>query len=112
MWRPSAIAPTTPRTWYEDAKSAPAMVRVAAIGSGGIFTGAELSPAREELLLNTCNWLLGRDDFLPGPGRPWSYPRVILSAKAHDVWRWGTWIGLPALFTFLGLIVVMWRRLR
>jgi hypothetical protein len=107
-----AVETSAPRTWYDDAKAAPAPVRVAAIGSGGIFTGAELSPAREELLLNTCNWLLGRDDLLPAPGRPWSYPRVLLSDKAHDVWHWGTWIGLPALFTFLGLIVVMWRRLR
>ncbi|HEV3116578.1 MAG TPA: hypothetical protein VGY58_05970, partial [Gemmataceae bacterium] len=107
-----AVETPVPRAWYDDAKATPAVVRIAAIGSGGIFTGADLSPAREELLLNTCNWLLGRDDRLPGQGRRWIYPRVLLGEKEHAVWHWGTWIALPAIFGILGLIVVMWRQLR
>ena len=109
-----AVETPVPPSWYQDSdnKAAPASVRIAAIGSGGVFTGPELSPAKEELLLNTCNWLLGRDDLLPRSDRLWSFPRVSLSEKEYNVWRWGTWLALPAFFAFLGLIVVMWRQLR
>jgi hypothetical protein len=101
-----------PVDWYIQKPSQPGVVRVAAIGSGSVFSGPELSPAREELLLDTCNWLLGRDELLPRKDRIWSYPRVDLDAKTQSVWHWGTWVGLPALFAYFGLIVLMIRRLR
>src|SRR5262249_9192320 len=59
----------------------PVPVRIAAIGHGGLFTSADashpdLTPAKEQLLLTTCNWLLARDDRLPRDDRVWQYPRV------------------------------------
>jgi hypothetical protein len=87
-------------------------VRVAVIGHGGVFTGGELSPAKEMLLLDTCNWLLGRDQELALKETEWKYPRVELSERQHAMWQWGAWLGLPALFAYLGLVVVLVRRLR
>ena len=107
-----AVETLLPRTWFEESKSGPVSVRLAAIGSGGIFTGPELSPAKEELLLSTCNWLLGRDDLLPHSDRVWTYPRVALSAKAFALWHWGTQALLPGAFLYLGLIVILLRLLR
>ena len=107
-----AIQTQVPADWYSEGKTKPSTVRVAAIGSGGVFVGSELSPAKEELLLDTCNWLLGRDDLLPQNDRPWAYPRVALSARAHTVWHWGTQVMLPLLFLYLGLVVMLNRWLR
>jgi hypothetical protein len=130
-----AVKTQLPADWYADKTSKPATVRVAAIGNGSLFSGTDLSTAKEELLLNTCNWLLGRDDLLPhaqetGTGssqrggralflelvprteQVWTYPRVALDDKAKTVWRWGAWVYLPALFAFFGLAVMMVRRLR
>jgi hypothetical protein len=107
-----AVETRLPRSWSDDTKAQEKTVRIAAIGSGGIFTGGELSPAKEELLLNTCNWLLGRDDLLPRSDHTWSFPRVALSGKEFTVWHYGTWLGLPAVFMFMGMVVVLWRRLR
>ncbi|HEY1381663.1 MAG TPA: hypothetical protein VGF55_33000, partial [Gemmataceae bacterium] len=90
----------------------PTRVRVAAIGHGGLFNGPELSPARERLLLTTCNWLLGRDERLPHPAGEWEYPRVRLSPRAEARWRWGTLLALPGLFGFLGVLVLTARRYR
>jgi hypothetical protein len=102
-----------PATWYDSSKDAsPATVRVVAIGHGGVFVGQRLSPATEALLLNSCNWLLGRDDRLPRTDRPWSYPRVALDAREIELWHWGTQVGLPALFLYLGLVVLLFRQLR
>ena len=39
-----------PASWYSASETRPATVRVAAMGHGGIFTGTELSPAKEKLL--------------------------------------------------------------
>jgi hypothetical protein len=108
-----AIETKLPADWYADSKPAePATVRIAAIGNGTLFTGADLSPAKEELLLDTCNWLLGRDDLLPSADRVWQFPRVDLTPREHTLWHWGTWLGLPGLFAYLGLVVLMVRRLR
>jgi hypothetical protein len=107
-----AIETPLPADWFADSKPPATDVRVAAIGSGGVFTGTELAPAKEELLLNTCNWLLGRDDLLPRADQTWSYPRVSLDPKTYTVWRWGAWLGLPIVFAYLGLVVLMLRRLR
>jgi len=83
---------------------------VAAIGHGGVFIGPELSPAKEKLLLDTCNWLLGRDEQLTRPGEEWKYPRVTLDERWQQLWLWGVMAGLPLLITYAGLVVVMWRR--
>jgi hypothetical protein len=90
----------------------PTTVRVAAIGHGGLFTGPELTPAREQLLLTTCNWLLGRDERLAHPGGEWRYPRVALSERAHTLWFLGSLLALPGLFGFLGVLVLSARRYR
>jgi hypothetical protein len=87
-------------------------LRVAAIGHGGLFTGPDLSPARERLLLTICNWLLGRDERLPHPGGEWEYPRVQLSPRESALWRWGTQLALPGAFAFLGVLVLTARRYR
>jgi hypothetical protein len=108
-----AVETNVPADWYADAKNTkPARVRVAAIGNGSLFTGTTLTPAKEELLLDTCNWLLGRDDLLPRADRVWDYPRVSLTSREYTLWRWGAWLGLPGLFTYMGLVVLMVRRLR
>jgi hypothetical protein len=107
-----AVETPVPADWYDEKGSKPATVRVAAIGHGGLFTGPEISPARERLLLDTCNWLLGRDDRLPRDDRPWAYPRVRLDARQQELWHWGTQVGLPALFLYLGLVVLLVRRMR
>lgn len=107
-----ALETTLPDDWYETKKANPATVRVAAIGHGGVFVGTELSPAKEQLLLNTANWLLGRDDLLPKDNRPWEYPRVAMSDRDRNLWLLGALLGLPFLFFYLGLVVVMVRRLR
>ena len=91
--------------------------RVAAIGHGGVFASADasspdLSPAREQLLLQTINWLLGREDRLPRADKVWQYPRVDVSPRAQTWWLWAACLGLPALFAFLGLNVVLIRRMR
>lgn len=95
----------------------PVTVRVAAIGHGGVFISADASnpklpPAREQLLLQTVNWLLGRDDRLAKSEQVWQYPRVELSRQAEIAWIGGAWLGLPALFIYIGGLVLMARRIR
>ena len=68
------------------------------IGSGSVFVGATLTPAKEDLLLDTCNWLLGRDDLLPKANVVWKFPHVTLNPKDQDLWRWTGWFVLPGLF--------------
>jgi hypothetical protein len=111
---PTAVAIETalPQAWYGDAKTKPATARVAAIGHGGLFIGNTLSPVREKLLLDVCNWLLGRDDLLTHDTQTWRYPRVEMPASRQTLWEWGTRAGLPALAAYLGIIVLMIRRLR
>jgi hypothetical protein len=88
--------------------------RLAVIGQGEVFVGPELSPAKERLFLQTANWLLGRDDALPRADHAWSYPRVPLmpGSQQEQLWQWGTRLGLPVLFLYLGLVVLLVRRLR
>jgi hypothetical protein len=86
--------------------------RLAVIGQGGLFTGKQLNPAQEQLLLHTCNWLLNRDDRLPRTDSEWSYPRVHRDDREGFLWKYGPFLGLPALFLYLGLIVWIVRRVR
>jgi hypothetical protein len=91
-------------------------VRIAAIGHGGFFTGSdktlEKEPAKEKVMLDTINWLLVREEYLPKAERQWSYPRVRLDDRDQKLWYWGTQFGLPGLFAWLGLIVLLVRRVR
>lgn len=107
-----AVEEPVPASWYSESGATPTTVRLAVLGHGGLFTGLELSPAKEKLLLNLCNWLLGRDDRLPTDAHTWQYPRVHLSPQALGLWSWGLWLGLPVLFAYLGLVVLLVRRLR
>jgi hypothetical protein len=93
---------------------APRTVRLAVIGQGDVFVGSEFSPAKEQLFLQTANWLLGREDSLPRDDAPWSYPRVNLvpGSQEEQLWQWGTRLGMPVLFAYLGLVVLLVRRLR
>jgi hypothetical protein len=102
-----------PADVYAPKGERPTTVRVAAVGHGGLFVGPELSPAKERLLLNTCNWLLGRDERLPHESaEPWRYPRVHLDERAQKLWFWGTLVALPGLFIYAGRVVLLARRFR
>ena len=74
--------------------------------------GPSLSPAKEKLFLDVCNWLLGRDDLLTRDNQVWQYPRVALGTNEQALWLWGTRLGLPVLFVYLGLVVLLVRRRR
>ncbi|MBO0699812.1 MAG: hypothetical protein J2P46_15550 [Zavarzinella sp.] len=86
--------------------------RLVVIGQGGLFSGKQLSPAYEQLLLHTTNWLLNRDERLPRTDAEWTYPRVQRGDKESFLWRYGPFLGLPAAFLYLGLIVWIVRRVR
>jgi hypothetical protein len=109
-----AIETSLPDAWYADQKDTKNRpdVRVAAIGHGGIFMGPALSPTKQEVLLDVCNWLLGRDDLLARDRPVWQYPRLQLSDTSEALWQWGTRLGLPVLFVYLGFVVLLVRRLR
>lgn len=92
-------------------------VRVAAIGHGSLFNSPDVSrpdlkPASEQLLLSTCNWLLERDDRLVKAETEWTYPRTKLTPVQQLLWRLGMFVGLPAIFAYLGLNVLLVRRMR
>jgi hypothetical protein len=106
----TSMAPTE---WFAKPGTQPTLVRLAAIGHGGWFVGAELSPPKEELLVTICNWLLRRDERLPtSSAEPWRYPRVTMSERDQSLWRWGTRLALPGLFVYLGSMVLLRRRYR
>jgi hypothetical protein len=109
-----AVETSAPSAWYDDKNATPANVRVAVVGHGGLFVGQELSPTREKLLLNTLNWLLRRDDLLPREQdvQRWQYPRVQLSARDQLIWGAATQWVLPGAIAYLGIIVLLVRRMR
>jgi hypothetical protein len=87
--------------------------RLVVFGSGNLFSGPKLDPAREKLLLHSANWLTGREDRLPRAELPsWSFPRVAMTDREQTLWRLGTAIGLPLAAVYLGLMVTLVRRLR
>src|SRR5262249_43277818 len=61
-----AVEADLPSDWKGTSKT----VRLAVIGHGEVFTGATLKPAQERLFLQTANWLLGREDYLPRDAQP------------------------------------------
>lgn len=107
-----AFEATVPPEWYADQPGKPTTARIAVIGDGGLFTGKELPPAKSRLLLDTCNWLLGRDDLLPRDEATWEYPRVDLSDRAKILWTVFAWLGPPLLFFYCGVVVLFMRKLR
>jgi hypothetical protein len=107
-----AVETTLPGAWYSEKDVEPTKVRVAAIGHGGVFIGPKLPAAEEKLLLDICNWLLGRDDLLTKGNDRWQFPRVALSENDQALWQWGARLGMPVLFAYLGLVVLLVRRLR
>jgi hypothetical protein len=107
-----AVERTIPRDWYTDKAATPAKTRLAVLGSGGIFVGQTLSPIKEKLLLDTSNWLLGRDDLLAHSAGTWSYPRVELTPGQEGLWFLGMQFGLPLVFAYIGVLVWFVRRMR
>jgi hypothetical protein len=107
-----AVEVPVPPAWQEGKEDQSKLVRLAVIGSGGIFAGQNLTAPYEDLLLDTCNWLLGRDDLLPKASAVWKFPRVSMSEKDQTIWRWAGWVVLPGLFAYVGLVVLLLRRLR
>jgi hypothetical protein len=91
------------------------IVRVVVLGHGGLFTGKQLPPAQETLLLHSLNWELKRDDRLPtdvADEAKWRYPRVELTPASLRAWRWGTSLGLPLLVAYVGILALMARKVR
>lgn len=87
--------------------------RLVVFGHGGVFSGDELKPAQEKLLLHSVNWLLKRSDRLPTmPEKTWSYPRAGLNEQELILWRWGTGLLMPLSVVVLGMFAVMMRRTR
>ena len=87
--------------------------RLIVFGSGNLFAGSKLEPAQEKLLLHSVNWLTDRADRLPQAELPpWSFPRVQMSERDAKLWRLGIAVGLPLLAVYVGLTVMMVRRLR
>jgi hypothetical protein len=87
--------------------------RTVVFGSGNLFTGGELKPPQERLLLHTVNWLTARPDRLPNAGaEPWQYPRVELSARDRALWRFGALLWMPLAVLALGVLAVLVRRTR
>lgn len=114
-----AVEAPLPGSWFESGETNPGAVRMVVYGQGGaaqnqgsLITGDQLTPAQEKLLLTTCNWLLGRDDRLPRDDRTWSFPRVHLDPSKVFLWQTAALVGLPAVFLYLGLVVLMVRRMR
>jgi hypothetical protein len=106
-----AVEEQLPRSWYDAKDATPAKVRLAVIGHGGVFSGT-MTPAKEKVLLDVSNWLLGRDDLLAKDEGTWQYPRLELSDTSNALWQWGTRLGLPLLFVYLGFVMLMVRRMR
>jgi hypothetical protein len=131
-----AVEVKVPKEWGKSSTAAQDQkTRIVVIGHGGVFTGDDLSnkqeAVKEKLLLDCCNWLVGRDDLL---GRDESvskeqlpkteaqvrirkYPRVTLSdnpivnRRELTLWYLGTQWGLPLFFGCLGAAVFFTRRL-
>jgi hypothetical protein len=108
-----AVETQVPASWYgEKPPDKLPTVRLAVLGHGGVFMGENLKPMNEKLFLDTANWLMGRDDLLARDSQTWSYPRVSLSDEQNALWQWGTRLGLPLVFVYLGMVMLLVRRMR
>ncbi len=109
-----AFGTTNPDRFHAEMTKDLKTTRLVVFGHGGLFNGKDLDPGRETLLLQSVHWSLKRDDQMPREATDgnWRYPRVELSPVEHSGWRWGTFLGLPLLAAYFGLIVLMLRRLR
>jgi hypothetical protein len=90
-------------------------VRVVAFGHGGLFTGTDLKPGHQTLLLHTMNWLLRRPERLPADvpdEQKWRFPRATLTEREAKVWKLGTITMLPMLCGLAGVVVLMARKVR
>jgi len=104
-----------PESWFGKDEKAPGYVRTAVIGEAWWLIGPTLDPARERLVTDLFNWLIGRDDRLarrPGDDGEWEYPRLGWSAEKAGLWRSGLEFGMPMLAAFVGFTVLLYRRLR
>lgn len=104
-----------PEAWFGKDEKQPGFVRSAVIGEAWWLIGPTLDPARERLVTDLFNWLIGRDDRLarrPGEESVWEYPRLEWSAEKAGLWRNGLEFGLPMLAAFVGFTVLLYRRLR
>jgi hypothetical protein len=108
----AAAASIPPDLGWNIPAATQARSRVVVIGHGGWFSGPDLNPAQETLLIHSLNWLLKRDDLLPHAKQTWRFPRVALTDREMYYWQMGTMIGLPLLFSVLGFVVMMIRRTR
>jgi hypothetical protein len=106
-----AVEKKLPESWFGEGES-PRKARIGVIGNGGVFVGATLNPVKEKLLLDVVNWLLGRDDLLATSTETWEFPRVAMTPAQRELWHWGTFLGLPAIFLYLGVMVWFVRRMR
>lgn len=104
-----------PESWFAKDEKHPGFVRSAVIGEAWWLIGPALDPARERLVTDLFNWLIGRDDRLarrPDEGAVWEYPRLEWSAEKAGLWRSGLGFGMPMAAAFLGFTVLLYRRLR
>ncbi|MCI0741209.1 MAG: hypothetical protein L0Y72_19435 [Gemmataceae bacterium] len=106
-----AVEAKLPDSWF-DAKAKPTSTRLVVLGHGGLFMAENLTPMKEKLLLDTANWLMGRDDLLARSGETWSFPRVALDEQQKTIWTWGAWFGVPLVFVYLGTLMWLIRRMR
>lgn len=89
------------------------MQRTVVFGSGHLFSGSQLDPPQEKLLLYSVNWLTAREDRLPKAEQPaWQYPRVAMDEREKTLWRVGAAVGLPLVAAYMGLLAMMRRRMR
>ena len=110
-----AFATTNPDRFQAALNKEPKTTRIVVFGHGGLFVGKELDPGRETLLLQSVHWSLGRETEMPrgaDVAGTWRYPRLKPTPVEYAAWRWGTFLGLPMLAAYFGLIVLMLRRLR
>jgi hypothetical protein len=108
-----ALEAEVPRDWYDgDMPKKPVKVRLAVLGSGGIFLGERVPAMREKMFVDVSNWLLGRDNLLASDNEIWQYPRVHLDDEIRNLWEWSARLGLPLLFIYCGMLVWLVRRMR
>ena len=107
----AAATVTLPQKWYKDGER-PGQARVVVIGNGGAFGGKDLNPVQQKLLIDSVNWLLGRDDLLAQDHQPGQYPRLQLSDTEFYAWVWALWAGPVLAATYLGVLVWLVRRMR